>query len=885
MLQGFQVDRESDGVERSIAERFEAIVGQYPDRLAAKSRDRSVSYRELNEAANRIRHALLTENGSRDDPIALLFEHGVDVITGMFGALKAGKLFCVLDAYLPEERIGYVLNDIQAGLILTNSRNFALARRIASDTRAILNIDDLTKSHFIENFELSIFPNAPAYVVYTSGSTGSPRGVLREHRQTVVNAISNGRARELRIQDRLSLVHTVSFGSGEADLYMCLLNGAAVCLFDIKSESIQGLAKWLKDEQITIFHSSPAIFREFTTLNFAANEFSSLRLIRLSGAPITQSDFDRYKNKFSRGTFLEFGMGSTEAGAICAAVVDRNFSFPREGSPVGHARQGKEILILNDNGHQVDPGQIGEIAVKSRGLNPGYWKKPELTASKFLGNPDENTERVYMTGDMGRILPDGMVIHLGRKDLMIKIRGYRVDLTEVERALLSHPMVKNAAVVAWERQPGEKYLAGYVVLHRESTLNVSSLNQFIRTKLPDYMIPSAFMFLPLLPLTNGKLDRKCLPEPDHSRPELSTSYAPPQDEIEQKLVRTWQDVLQVTPIGIDDNFFDLGGHSLLACQLFTRLDDEFHRLLPLSVLLSAPTVRLLAPHYRSLANPEVMRSLVPLRVTGHLAPVFAVPGVYGNVVGLADLCRELGVDRPFYGLQSIGLDGKEKPFDSMEDMARFYVMEIIRVRPSSPIVLVGACFGAGVAWEMTRQMLDAGLNVAFLGLLDPIGLTIDRSSQPRKEYNSAPPKSSALKFFIVDRLSLYWREMRCLETGQRMGFLSDKFQSLARNFVDRKAMRSDRREIYQLAVLDSSKRAGRHYRLKPLEGSIGALEIFTSQHPRNVQIESYPWDTVWKGEVVFHRMPGVDSGDMLSGDNARVLGTTLSQRLRAASTA
>ena len=576
-------------MKQSIPERFEKIVGRYPERLAAKTRDCSLSYKELNEASNRIAHALLTQR-ARNDSVALLFEHGVDVIAGMLGALKGGKLFCVLDAHLPEERISYILDDIQARLILTNSRNFALAHRVANDTRTVLNIDDVDKSSFAGNPEFSISPDAAAYVVYTSGSTGSPRGMLRKHHKTVANAVLNGSARGLRIHDRLSLVQSVSFGSGEADLYMSLLNGAAVCLFDIKSEGIHGLAKWLKEEQITIFHSAPAIFRDFATLQFDAAEFSSLRLIRLSGAPVTQLDFDLYKNRFSTGTFLEFGMGSTEAGAICAAVVDRNFSFPRKGSPVGRARQGKEILILDDNGQQVGTGQIGEIAVKSRNLNPGYWKKPELTVSKFLGDPSENAERVYLTGDMGRMLPDGMVIHLGRKDCMVKIRGYRVDISEVEGTLLEHPMIRDAGVAAWEREPGEKYLVGYVVPRQESVLNVSELNDFLRNKLPDYMIPSTFVFLNSLPLTNGKLDRSALPKPDNRRPRLKTPYGPPRSDAEKILSQIWSEVLALDRVGIHDDFFDLGGHSLAATRIVSQVLKKFQFEMPIKALFDSPTV-------------------------------------------------------------------------------------------------------------------------------------------------------------------------------------------------------------------------------------------------------------------------------------------------------
>jgi amino acid adenylation domain-containing protein len=610
MLHEFLVDWESDRMEQSIPERFEKIVGRYPERLAAKTRDRSLSYRELNEASNRIANALLTQRGPGNDSVALLCEHGVDVIAGMLGALKGGKLFCVLDAHLPEERISYILDDIQARLILTNSRNFALAHRVATDARAVLNIDDIKTSSSVDNPELSISSNAAAFVVYTSGSTGSPRGVLREHQKTVANAIRAGSARGLRIHDRLSLVHTVSFAAGEADLYMSLLNGAAVCLFDIKSEGIQRLPKWLKEEQITIFHSAPALFRDFATLPFTADEFPSLRLIRLSGAPITQLDFELYKSKFSTGTFLEFGMGSTEAGGICAAIVDRKFSFPSEGSPVGRARQGKEILILDDNGHQVDPGQVGEIAVKSRNLNPGYWKKPELTMSKFLGEPSENAERLYLTGDLGRMLPDGMVILLGRKDHMIKIRGYRVDISEVERALLEHPVIRDAGVAAWDREPGEKYLAGYVVPREESAPNVSELKEFLRNKLPDYMLPATFVFLKSLPLTNGKLNRRALPLPDHKRPNVGQPYVPAQNVTEQKLIQMWEELLDVFPIGIHDNFFDLGGHSLLGSRFVSRLHQAFHVELPLRSVFDFPTVASLAEWVETTrGEPQDVRTL------------------------------------------------------------------------------------------------------------------------------------------------------------------------------------------------------------------------------------------------------------------------------------
>jgi acyl carrier protein len=313
-------------------------------------------------------------------------------------------------------------------------------------------------------------------------------------------------------------------------------------------------------------------------------------MIRLSGAPITRQDFDLYKQNFSPATLLRIGMGSTEAGRICSAVLDQTFCFPNEGTAAGYPCPDKKILLLNDNGQEVGPNEVGEIAVKGRGLALGYWQKPELTSTKFASDPSGKGDLVYLTGDLGRMLPDGFLIHLGRKDLMVKIRGYRVELGEIERVLLSHPKVKEVAVATWDRDSGEKCLVAYVVSRDDAKTTTSELYDFLRGKLPDYMMPSTFVFLRSLPLNNGKLDRAALPLPDHIRPQLPEPYVPPKSENEQKLVQIWEEVLDVRPIGTDDNFFDLGGHSLSATRVVSQVIKHFQLELPIEALFQSPTV-------------------------------------------------------------------------------------------------------------------------------------------------------------------------------------------------------------------------------------------------------------------------------------------------------
>ena len=865
----------------TVPQRFEAMALRYSNRLAVRMRNDVLSYSELNRRANRIASAILAKRGVGSEPVALVFNQNVDAVAALLGVLKAGKFYVVIDPSTPATRVSWIMDDAGVGLILTNQLNHNATEKFTRK-RDLLILDDLSPNASTENPELCIDLESLLALRYTSGSTGTPKGVVKTH-ANVGHRLLNGRKMICPTSDdRFTLLHYIGYGAAEFHLYQSLLNGASLHLFDLKTDTVQDLAKALANEQISIYHSTPLVFRDLAQKLPDQSVFPKLRLLHISGAPITKFDYELYWRKFSGNTLLQVGMGSTEASGICWAIVDRTFSFPLTGSPVGYPVHGKKILMLDELGKEVPPGEIGEIAVKSPNLRPNYWKQPKANDARYLLDPDGGSERIYLTGDLGRMLPDGFVIHMGRKDLMVKIRGYRVDIGEIEGALLEHPMVKEAGVTVWEREPGEKYLVGYIVVVGGSVLNVSDIREFLEKKLPSYMIPSTFMFLESLPLTNGKIDRKALPTPDNKRPELSTEYLVARDKIEKRMIGIWEEILGVRPIGIDDSFFDLGGHSLLAARLFARLDDEFGRLLPLSVLVSSPTVRLVAERIQSSREIEQFSPLVPFSQNGTGPALFAVPGVYGNVVGLADLSRELGSDQAFYGLQSIGLDGSEAPLDTIEDMARRYVAEMRKVQPSGPYVLVGACFGAGVICEMAHQLLGAGEEIGFLGLLDPIGLVMSQSRADSGTESEKIPANNLFRSFVTARLKLYRDEARGLSRHKRVRFIAEKIISLGQKLGDQKAIRGVRREMHQLAVFNASKLAGGRYRPKPLTGRLKALEVFLSAHPRRASLESFEWSRLWEGKTVLHQVPGKDSGDMLSGENASVLGALLRERLRTA---
>ncbi len=404
------------------------------------------------------------------------------------------------------------------------------------------------------------------------------------------------------------------------------------------------------------------------------------------------------------------GFGPTESTVSLQCFVDAAAVLDRSSVPVGRPVERTAVTLLSREGR---PGQVfGEITIRSRHLAVGYWRQPELTESVFLPDPSGGKERLYRTGDLGRFLPDGSLEYRGRRDLQVKIHGFRVELGEIEAALAQHPGVAAAAAAAWEPKGGEKAIAGYFVSARDPAPSSDDLRRFLRERLPAHMLPSRFVRLEALPQTpSGKLDRRALPAPAEAAPEREAPA--PRDQLEESLLAIWKEVLADATLGTRDDFFDRGGHSLLALQVVAAIESRLQISLPLSALAEAPTVERLAERLRS-GGALTVRSLVAMQPRGKRPPLFCVHGHSGEVLFYRELSGRLGAEQPFYGLQSS--PDSEPPPRSVEEMAAAYLAAIRAVQPRGPYFIGGYCLGAVVAFEMAQQLIAAGDEVALLAL-------------------------------------------------------------------------------------------------------------------------------------------------------------------------
>lgn len=575
--------------DQSIPERFEKIAQKYPDRLAVKTKNHSLTYNDLNSTANRMAHTILNQRGRKNEPVALLMEHDAPVIAAILGALKAGKFYVPLDPSLPHLRVKYILEDLQASYIVTNNKNLPLAKSLAGTVLDLVNIDELD-SPPDGNPCIAIQPESLSWVIYTSGSTGKPKGVIQNHLNVLHFMMNYTNALHICVDDRLTLLYSFSVNGGTHDIFAALLNGAALFPLDLKEDGFTHLCDWLIEERITIYHSVPTVFRQFVEGLTGQSEFPDIRIVRLGGEPVYKRELDYFKKLFSKDCILVNRLGSSETGSLRMYFANKETQISGNLVPVGYAVMDNEILLVDDAGNQI-AGDEGEIAVKTRYVSPGYWGRPDLTDAVFLPSPTGGEERIYRTGDLGRMLPDGCLLHLGRKDFFVKIRGYRIDIDEIEAALRECPSIKEAVVVARNNNSGDERLVAYLVPTVQPGPKVGELRRFLNEKLPDYMIPHDFVTLEAIPLTDTrKVDRKALPDPGTSRPELTTPYVAPRTPIEKELAKIWAEGLSTDEVGIHDDFFDLGGHSLSATRIIARVIATFKLQLPVRALFDSPTV-------------------------------------------------------------------------------------------------------------------------------------------------------------------------------------------------------------------------------------------------------------------------------------------------------
>jgi amino acid adenylation domain-containing protein len=706
------------GDDKCIHQLFEDQVTKTPTQIAVVFEGQALTYQELDRRANQLAHHLQSLGVKPEVLVGICVDRSLDTIVGLLGILKSGGAYIPLDPAYPSERLAFMLQDSQISTLLTQQH---LLPNLPAHSAQVICLDRDRESIATQpqnSPESNTNPDNLIYTIYTSGSTGKPKGVQIIHRN-VVNFLV-GMQQHLQLTDRDSLlsVTSISFDILGLEIFLPLTIGAKVILAsrEVASDGFQLLAQ-LNDSNLTVMQATPATWRMLIAAGWTGN--TQLKVL-CGGEALPQNLADRLCEQNAEVWNL---YGPTET--TIWSTIDRvrsNESLVTIGHPIANT----QIYVLDEYLQPVPVGVHGEIHIGGAGLARGYFDRSELTTEKFIPNPfsTDPLSRLYKTGDLARYLNDGKIEYLGRIDNQVKIRGFRIELGEIETVLRKHPAIQQSVVTVTVDDSSENRLVAYIIAHREQTINTEELRRFLKQELPDYMVPSVFIFLDSLPLTpNGKIDRRALPAPDSSKIDSDNTYVSPRDELELQLTKIWERTLDIHPIGMKDNFFELGGNSLLSVKLVAEIKQAFDKNLSVVTLFQAQTIEQLATVLREEKWAAGWNSLVPIQSGGSKPPLFLVHPCSGEVPIYRVLAGHLGQERPIYGLQAIGLDGNHVPHDRVEQMVAHYITEIQTIQPQGPYFLGGKHIGYRVAIEIGRQLIVQGhqveLVVIFGGFTPP----------------------------------------------------------------------------------------------------------------------------------------------------------------------
>ncbi|MFB2837776.1 amino acid adenylation domain-containing protein [Floridanema evergladense] len=554
-------------VDKCLHQLFETQVEKTPDAVAVVFENQQLTYSQLNNRANQLAHYLRSLSVDADALVGICVERSIEMVVGLLGILKAGGAYLPLDPEYPQERLQFMLQDAQVSVILTQQRLLEKLK-ITQENLICLDTDWQTIQQWSQSNPIcKLAPENLAYVIYTSGSTGQPKGAMNTHKGICNRLIWMQEAYQLTTEDVVLQKTPFSFDVSVWEFFWTLCNGSRLVIARPEGHrDREYLVNLIAQQQVTTLHFVPSMLQVFLESENLA-PCQSLRRVICSGEALS---LDLQAKYFERlGCELHNLYGPTEA-AIDVTYWQCQKESQLTTVPLGRPIANTQIYILDSYLQPVPIGVPGELHIGGAGLARGYLNRPELTKEKFITNPFDNSERLYKTGDLARYLPDGNIEYLGRIDHQVKIRGFRIELGEIEAVLNQHPQVQSSVVIAREDNSGEKRLVAYLVSDSEVTPTINELREYLKAKLPEYMIPSAFVFLETLPLTpNGKIDRKALPKPE-TRSGIETKLIAPRTPEEETLATIWKQVLRVEQIGIHDNFFELGGDSILSIQIISR---------------------------------------------------------------------------------------------------------------------------------------------------------------------------------------------------------------------------------------------------------------------------------------------------------------------------
>ncbi|HTX88204.1 MAG TPA: amino acid adenylation domain-containing protein [Bacteroidales bacterium] len=844
--------------DRCIHDLFEDQVRQYPGSVAAVYEKDSLTYAGLNDRANRLAAYLLERGAGEDRIVAVYLERSLDLLTGLLAVSKTGATYLPLNPLNPKVRIGVILEDAKPSVILTQ----ASLKMLLPETRAqVILVDDPEIYSIGKGQNLSLGnPQKPAYILYTSGSTGKPKGVpVLQH--SVVNLVSSiGKLLAVKPDDTLLAVTTIAFDIAELEMFLPLFNGARVVIGSQETAmDMELLMRKLDECHATIFQATPVTFKMLIRSSWKGKP--DLKVV--SGGEAFSKELAR--ELLSRCKEVWNGYGPTETTIYSViAKIDKESAAGEGYAPIGRPVDNTKVYVLNRKRVPVPAGHAGELYIGGAGVSPGYLNLPETTAERFLPDPfrKDPGAKMYKTGDLVSFYPDGSLVFLERADAQVKIRGFRIEPGEIESVLSGYDGIKENVVIAVEDPAGEKSLAAYYISQDRKKIHTQELRRYLKQRLPDYMVPAYFIPMNSFPLTASlKVDRKALPDPGSGEAAELNDYTAPSTPTEKELAKIWMSLLRINRIGVHEDFFEAGGYSIIAVTMMTRIEKTFGVRLPLAMLFEQSTIHQIAKLIDNGAESLKWRPLVPIRPSGSRKPLFLVHGMGLNVLLYTTLAKYLDPEVPVYGLQAKGMNGKEKPLETIEEIAAYYISEIMTVDKEGPYAMAGFSLGGRIAYEMAIQLKAMGREVRFLGMFDT---DVDEPVAHLPFFRRKLKRARSLTYYIAWNTAHLFRSseesqlavIRRRMTGLKKRIAGLDFKIDQETIVSSGAMKELPK--YLKKVHRANRRADRKYIVKPYNGKVHVFKAMKQTFYIR-DLVNYGWDKYALEGVEVHEVPGEHS--------------------------
>jgi amino acid adenylation domain-containing protein len=735
---------------------FELQAEDTPNEIAINYEGKDATYRELNDRANQLAAYLTQLRIRQEEPVGILMEESDQAIVAELAVLKAGGAYLPLDPAYPKERLAYMLEVSESRKVITTNKYAGYL-----DTRLfdILNIDEnseLISSCSKDSLKLNLRPNSLSNIMFTSGSTGRPKGAALEHRG-IIRLVIDVDYLNFGPETRVLKTGAFSFDASTLEVWGTLLNGGRLYI-STREKLLDNayLKKKIISEKISTLWITSSWFNQLADID--PEMFGSLKLLLVGGDKLSTKHINKVIDSCPASLQIFNAYGPTENSVFSTVYkIEGKQSDP---IPIGRPIPNSAVYVLDTRLKPVPVGAEGEIYVGGVGVARGYINNSELTAQKFLPDPFRPDGQMYKTGDAGRWLENGVLEFIGRKDNQIKLRGFRIEVGEIEHCLSGHPKIKESIVLVHGTSEGDKRLIAFYI--KEEDVTTAEIRNFLRESLPEHMIPAQFISVKSFPLTaNGKVDRNELAKNVSLESIEPVKFEKPANAIEEKLLEIWEEVLARKPISVSDSFFLLGGHSLLATRLMSKIKTAFNRDLAVSLLFKAPSVRELGAIISKeikVSNKMNGSSLVPVQPNGSQPPLFVIPGYlfYFN------LSKYLGDDQPLYGFEPI-------PDLSIEDVSAVYIRGLKRIQPDGPYYIGGYCAGGIVAYEMARQLSARGDRIGLLALYEVY--------TPEGVVSKASPK------YLRDRFNYLTVNFRAANLNGKLKMVSKECKKIFRAFA------------------------------------------------------------------------------------------------------